>query len=352
MKDNKKKLAASKKNANEVTKEKKQPKKSLDKQKKEYRKKEYINAIITSDAGFKSDKLNIRFLSYVYAFIIFSVTLASMATLAIPINDQENNKFLFSIIEILVFSVLITDLNLRWYTANVRIKKGKISYFLFPFTLVGSILLISLLPSLYLINVWTGENIHFFNLMMGMKFLRIFRLLLLSNLVPALHIFKKVIMKEKNALYLVFSIVLMTIVIFALVIFSVESNEADIAVSQAISKYKENHPGGVFAINNLHDFMHGDRKSQEWKDINSIIKVHSLLDAFYFSTIALTTIGFGDISPITSVGKIVTIFMSIIGIAILAMPSGVIAGGFISEIKDSKKQKNDPAPKKISKKNI
>lgn len=42
------------------------------------------------------------------------------------------------------------------------------------------------------------------------------------------------------------------------------------------------------------------------------------LDSFYFSTITLTTVGYGDITPRTDVGKIFTIFYVLIGIGIIA----------------------------------
>lgn len=43
----------------------------------------------------------------------------------------------------------------------------------------------------------------------------------------------------------------------------------------------------------------------------------SYVDAFYFSTITLTTVGYGDISPETTVGKLFTSFYVLTGIAIL-----------------------------------
>lgn len=41
------------------------------------------------------------------------------------------------------------------------------------------------------------------------------------------------------------------------------------------------------------------------------------LDALYFSTITLTTIGYGDFSPVTELGKVFTIFYIIIGVGLI-----------------------------------
>jgi hypothetical protein len=44
----------------------------------------------------------------------------------------------------------------------------------------------------------------------------------------------------------------------------------------------------------------------------------SWLNSFYFCTITLTTVGYGDITPHTSLGKLFTIFYVIVGVGILA----------------------------------
>ena len=73
-----------------------------------------------------------------------------------------------------------------------------------------------------------------------------------------------------------------------------------------------------------------------------IISFASFFDAIYWATISLTTVGYGDIYPVTAIGRVVAMISSVFGIAIIALPSGVITAGYISEIS---KQKNEDEEK-------
>ena len=59
---------------------------------------------------------------------------------------------------------------------------------------------------------------------------------------------------------------------------------------------------------------------------------NSFFDAIYWATVSLTTVGYGDIYPVTTIGRIVTMVSSIFGISIVALPAGISTAGYMSEM--------------------
>lgn len=57
-------------------------------------------------------------------------------------------------------------------------------------------------------------------------------------------------------------------------------------------------------------------------------KFTSIPGTMYWAVATLTTIGYGDIFPITNIGRILTSFIAILGVAIFALPAGIFASGF------------------------
>ena len=53
-------------------------------------------------------------------------------------------------------------------------------------------------------------------------------------------------------------------------------------------------------------------------------------------TVSITTVGYGDIYPITTLGRIITMVSSFMGIAIVALPASIITAGYMKEIESDK----------------
>jgi len=54
--------------------------------------------------------------------------------------------------------------------------------------------------------------------------------------------------------------------------------------------------------------------------------------AMWWATITLTTVGYGDVLPVTVAGKILGVFITILGVGMAALPAGIIASGFTREV--------------------
>ena len=63
-------------------------------------------------------------------------------------------------------------------------------------------------------------------------------------------------------------------------------------------------------------------------------------DALWWALATLTTVGYGDIYPITTLGKILSAVIALLGIGLVAVPTGIISAGFIEELSEEKESKS------------
>ena len=56
----------------------------------------------------------------------------------------------------------------------------------------------------------------------------------------------------------------------------------------------------------------------------------------------LTTVGYGDVVPVTAAGKLLGAMIALIGIALFALPAGILSGGFSEELARHKDERKCP----------
>ena len=215
-----------------------------------------------------------------YDFFMMAVIVASL----LPLTFKSSTTLLDWIDHITV-GIFIVDYALRLFTADKKLHKGAVSYILYPITPMAILDLLCILPSFSILA--SGFRIlKVVRLLRTLRVLRSFKALRYSK---SIDIIINVIKKQGSALITVFGLAFGYVLISALIMFNVEPEIFD-----------------------------------------------TFFDAIYWATISLTSIGYGDITPITSIGRLITILSAFIGVAIIALPSGIITAGIMSEIQKEK----------------
>lgn len=230
-----------------------------------------------------------KVVSYIYDFLMIATIVVSL----IPLAFKDTNQA-FEIIEIVCVVIFSIDYLLRWITADYKLstKKKFVAFLVYPITFMALIDIISILPSLTNLNEGL-RVLRVFRLIRAIRVFRVFKAFRYSN---NIRILANVLNKSRHSLGAVGTLAIGYIVISALVIFTVEPESFE-----------------------------------------------NFFDAVYWATVSLTTVGYGDIYPVTVAGRIVTMISSAFGIAIIALPSGIITAGYMKELngKDEEKKENE-----------
>lgn len=220
-------------------------------------------------------------LSHVYDSCMLCVIVASL----VPLAFKDSNA-LFIFIERVATVIFIIDYILRLLTADYKIgkyPKGSIKPFIiYPFTPLAVIDLLAVIPSFGVI----APGYKLLKLFRLLRTLRVFRALKVIRYSKSIAIISNVMKKQKEPLLAVCVLAAAYIVICALIIFNVEPDTFD-----------------------------------------------NFFSAIYWATVSLTTMGYGDIYPVSTIGRLVTMVSSFMGIAIVALPAGIITAGYMDEIR-------------------
>lgn len=64
---------------------------------------------------------------------------------------------------------------------------------------------------------------------------------------------------------------------------------------------------------------------------------NNILSGIYWAVVTITTVGYGDIAPMTPAGRFLSVLVMLLGYSIIAVPTGIMAGDIVASHKKSKK---------------
>lgn len=227
-------------------------------------------------------------LSNIYDIAMMITIIASM----IPLLFKQTNTA-FDIIDGITVSIFIIDYVLRLMTADFKLQRGWHSFFRYPFTFMAIIDLLSILPSFSMFSSGfkTLKVLRLFRTFKAVRAFKVVKAFKLFRYSRSLQVIVNVIKEETTALLAVGTLAVGYVLFSALIIFNVEPD--------------------TFS---------------------------NFFEAIYWATVSLTTMGYGDIYPVTTAGRIITMLSSMVGIAIVALPAGIITAGYLSKL-NSKNEK-------------
>lgn len=237
-------------------------------------------------------------------FIVVLIVLNVLAVMIETLPEVEGNpkavKFFhyFDLVSVIIFTV---EYVLRVWSSNHEEKYkhsvwGRLKYMVSPAALID---LIAIIPS-YL-HAFIGLDLRVLRMLRLLRFFRLFRLTAYTH---SAHMIISVFKKRKNELGLSFILALFLIIIASCVMYFTEHQYPNVKES----------------------------------------KFQSIPATMWWAVVSLTTTGYGDMYPLTSLGKAMASVIMLTGVAFFALPAGIITAGFIDEFRLNRVKKTHRCP--------
>ncbi len=252
-----------------------------------FRRKKRVFQII--EVGYDLD-----FMSRAYDFInVFAILLNVLVSVLYTFEDiKAQYASWLTAIEIITICFFTIDYFLRVWTADIlysELPKGK-AFRKYIFSFMGIVDLLSFLP--YFLPVFFPAGTVVFRMI---RIVRIFRLFRINAYYDSLSVITEVIASKAQQLISSVFIILVLMLASSLCMYSLEHEAQPDVFSNAFS-------------------------------------------GIWWATSTLLTVGYGDIYPITTMGKLFGIFISFLGVGMVAIPTGIISAGFVNQYTTIKKR--------------
>lgn len=232
---------------------------------------------------------------FIIVLIILNVTAVMLETIP-SIHDPHAEFFhIFDLVSVIIFTI---EYLLRVWSSNHDPRyshsfHGRIRYMLSIDALID---LLAILP--FYVHVFIGLDLRVLRIFRLLRFLRLFRL---TAYMRSAQMVKNVFKTRASELKLSLVLILFFIIMASCLLYFAEH----LAQPQVFS---------------------------------------SIPATIWWAVVTATSVGYGDMVPITPLGKILTGLVSLSGLAVFALPAGIITAGFLEEIRKLKSPKKHVCP--------
>lgn len=236
----------------------------------------------------KDSTLGLATQSIIFSMIILNIVGMSLDTVA-ELHKAYGTWFDF--IEIFTVTFFTLELILRYVVIGHKLGyeglNGRIKFTFTPFTLID---IFSILPTFL---TFLGFNSSFLRIL---RIFRVFKLLRVGKTSSFDRAIKRVFITERENLIMTFASIGIILIIFTIMVYFVENNAQP----------------KVFS---------------------------SIPQTLWWAVVTLSTVGYGDMYPITIFGRVVTSIITMIGIAFYAIPGSLFTVALIEEIRIDNEKK-------------
>lgn len=259
--------------------------------------KERLHNIISDDDNRWGKLFNLTVMSAIGLSIVLALIESSLHVSEFGLADILDGKLSkagWLKVSLTVMEYLLTAFFAIEYALRVYSEPRKRDYVLSFFGIVDFLATFPQLLSIFF------PQLKYLSIMRTIRLVRIFRVLKLFTFINEGYLLVESIKKSMNKLIVYFLFISVLVVILGTVMFMIE----------------------------------GGREGSEFNNIS---------DSIYWAIVTLTTVGYGDITPTTWIGKVISSIIMILGYTIIAVPTGIVSATMIDETK--KKGRNGRCPR-------
>ena len=237
---------------------------------------------------------------FIIVLIILNVVAVIIETVDSIHNKYKNFFYYFDLVSVIIFTI---EYILRVWSSNHEEKYkhrvwGRLKYMVSWGALID---LVAILP--FFLHIFFGLGIDFREIRM-LRLARVFRLFRLTAYTKSAHMIANVFRKRASELAVSFVLVIFLIIISSCIIYFAEH-------------------------------LYPDEKTSQF---------YSIPATLWWAVVTLTTTGYGDMYPLTAIGKAMAGVIMLTGVAFFALPAGILSAGFLEEFRLNRVKKTHRCP--------